>query len=670
MLNRSFLLFVLLFCCGELIGQSTTDSLISIVAQNRKDSAHIYALAVLGEQFRVKDKTRSMHYLREILVLGDVNPSMTLKAYVALGLRHSDMADLDSANYCFDQATKIAQSFPNNKDLQASLNNGLGIFYKKQGNNQKSLESYFLVESLGEAVIGKENHAGNYLNIANTYNRMGNRKEGIRYLYKALRGFESIPNEKGISYCYNSLGALLKQQGQLREAEVYLKKSLAMKEKEGDMKGIANTSNELALLYVELNNLTSALKYAEKAIEITQKVGIQEVLVTSMVHKGKILRRLGRTDEALNILQKAKPLAQSLENQYVYSQLQLEIGKIYQEEKKGEEAVVALLSSIDLARKTTNLDALADAHLILSQEYARTNKYKEALEQFQQYNQLEDSLRGSQLKLDYKRLETQYEVEKKNAEIALLRKDQELQAKTAQRQRAIQSVIAIALVSVIIISALLVNRYRVINRSKRLLEIERVRNTIARDLHDDIGSTLSSINIVSRLAQQRSVAENSSEHFRKIADHSSALMERMSDIVWSINPANDSLAMMVAKMKEFTAEILEPKNIQYAFVGMETLNGETLDVDKRRNIFLVFKEAINNAAKYSGSTQVDIEIWQKSQSLFLGIRDNGKGFDLKEGRKGNGLRNMEERAKAIQASFDIRSQEGKGTEVAMTIPLT
>ena len=147
-------------------------------------------------------------------------------------------------------------------------------------------------------------------------------------------------------------------------------------------------------------------------------------------------------------------------------------------------------------------------------------------------------------------------------------------------------------------------------------------------------------------------------------------MERMSDIVWSINPANDSLAMMVAKMKEFSAEILEPKNIQYTFNGIETLNGETLDVDKRRNVFLVFKEALNNAAKYSGSTQVDIEIKQKSQSLFLGIRDNGKGFNLRDGRKGNGLRNMEERAKAIKASFDIRSEEGKGTEVAMTIPLT
>lgn len=671
MLRGPFSVILFLFCFGELAGQSNaTDSLIAIVAKNNRDSAHIHALGLLGEQFRVKDKSRSMYYFREIVRLGDINPSMTLRAYVALALRHSDNANPDSATYCFDQAMKIAEAYPKDKSLLASLHNGLGLFYKKLGNNEKSLQSYFLVESLGEAVVGKENIAGNFLNIANTYNRMGNRKEGIRFLYKALRAFESIPNEKGISYCYNSLGSLLKQQGQLKEAEFYLKKSLEMKENEGDLKGIGNTCNELALLSIDLNDLDKALRYVDRAIPICEKLGAQEGMITGMVHKGKILRLMGETDKALSILQKARPMAESLENQFVLSQLELEIGKVYSIQKKGDEAVATLLSSIDMASRTQNLDALADAHRVLAEEFTKAKKFKEALEQYQHFHQLNDSLRGSQLKLDYKRLETQYEVEKKNAEIALLKKDQELQAKTAQRQRAVQSVIAVALVSVVIISVLLVNRYRVINRSKRLLEIERVRNTIARDLHDDIGSTLSSINIVSRLGQQRGDATDSGEHFRKIAEHSSALMERMSDIVWSINPANDSLSMMVAKMKEFSAEILEPKNIQYSFHGVETLNGETLDVDKRRNIFLVFKEAVNNAAKYSGSTQVDIEIRQKHQSLFLGVRDNGKGFDPKNGRKGNGLRNMEERARAINATFGIQSGEGKGTEVALTIPLT
>jgi two-component system, NarL family, sensor histidine kinase UhpB len=666
---RTGILLLFLVCSFDIRAQINIDSLVSVVNRGKKDSAHVRALTLLCEHLRSKDKERAMGYMRQIVRLHDVNPGGALSAYVAMALRHAEMSSNDSARFFFEQAQRIADAYPGRKDLLSIIYNGTGVFYKKQGNSEKSLESYFKIEKLGELAVGKENYAGNFLNIANSYNRMGDRKQGIQYLYKALRAFEAIPNERGISYCYNSLGSLLKQQGQLRDAEFYLKKSLLMKEKDGDMKGIANTCSELALVYVDLKDYNPALKYADRTIEISEKLGLQEMLATGLVHKGKVLRLQGQASEALAVLARARPIAKSLENQYVFSQLQLETGKAYSEIKQGEDALATLLSSVEVAGRTRNLEALSAAHRFLAEEYARQEKHKEALQHFERYHQVEDSIRGSQLKLDYKRLETQYQVEKKNAEIELLRKDQELQAKTVQRQRAIQLVIGVALLSVIIIAGLLINRYRVVNRSKRLLEIERVRNTIARDLHDDIGSTLSSINIVSRLGQRSYEAVDSEERFRKIADHSSALMERMSDIVWSINPANDSLNMVVSRMKEFSAEILEPTNIQYSFTGTETLNGETLDVDMRRNIFLVFKEAVNNAAKYSQSTKVDIEIRQQNESLFLAVRDNGKGFDLASARRGNGLKNMEERARAMGAMFSIESEQGKGTTVSITVPL-
>ena len=131
-----------------------------------------------------------------------------------------------------------------------------------------------------------------------------------------------------------------------------------------------------------------------------------------------------------------------------------------------------------------------------------------------------------------------------------------------------------------------------------------VRNNIARDLHDDIGSTLSSINIMSQLAIQENARlsngqENAGTHLKKIANHSASMMEKMSDIVWSINPKNDSIEQVVIKMKEFAAEMLEPKNIDYSFEIEDSIMALKLDVQKRKNIFLIFKEAINNAAKYS-----------------------------------------------------------------------
>lgn len=644
------------------------DSLKHIVSLNRGDSSHIYALAKLAQMHRGIDNQKAAFYSQEILKLPDVNPSQTAKAHITLALLHSDRASFDSASMYFKEAQKIADKYPADKSLWSTLYNGLGLLYKKQGNNAKALEYYVLVDELGEE-IGKENVAGNQINIATTYNRMGNRREAIKYLFKAMRIFESLGNAKGMSYSYNNLGVLFKQQGNLRDAEIYLKKSLALKEKEGDLKGIANSCNDLSLLFMERKDFYNAITYVDRTIELSGKLNQQELLATAYLNKGKILRMQGKLDEAAAEFDKAKPLMENLSSHFLLASLQAETGKLFSDKHKNTQAINVLISSIAEAEKSSNVEAQLNAHLFLSQAYTANNQHREALIEFQKYHHLKDSVSSERLNMEYKTLETQYEVEKKNTEIAMLKKDQELQAKTAQRQRAVQTGIGIALLSVIIISALLINRYRVVNRAKRQLEIERVRNTIARDLHDDIGSTMSSINIVSQMALQQTNG-GVEGHFRKIADQSSDLMERMSDIVWSINPENDSLPMIAAKMKEFTAEILEPKNVVYSFTGLETLNGEILGVETRKNLFLIFKEAINNAAKYSDASEVRVKLSQTRRTLQLEVSDNGKGFDPDLGRKGNGLRNIDARAKAINALLAIQSQPSKGTSIRLDIPLT
>jgi signal transduction histidine kinase len=259
-----------------------------------------------------------------------------------------------------------------------------------------------------------------------------------------------------------------------------------------------------------------------------------------------------------------------------------------------------------------------------------------------------------------------YQNEKKSREIELLKSDQKLKEADLSRQRAIQAGTVIALLSVIIISILLINRYRIMNRAKRELELEKVRNHIARDLHDDIGSTLSSINIMSQLAMQG----NANEHLKKITLHSSQMMENMSDIVWSINPKNDTLEQVVLKMKEFAFEILEPKEITHTFQADSNLIQLKLDVEKRKNLFLIFKEAINNVAKYSEGSMVSISFFVKHHKIHLSIKDNGKGFNEALAKQGNGLINMKERASSMGGHLSLVSQHGKGTEIQVDIPIT
>lgn len=336
-----------------------------------------------------------------------------------------------------------------------------------------------------------------------------------------------------------------------------------------------------------------------------------------------------------------------------------------QNEKETESQLLANLGThINLGDRGEE----ATGYSNLAQYYASTKKFDKAYYYLEKYKKIQDSLSGSSIILQIKELEAQFEKEKKEKEIALLKKDQELQKAELSRQRANTSIIIVALISVIVISFLLITRYRVLNRTRRLVEMERMRNTIARDLHDDIGSTLSSINIISQMALKD--ANGSSSHFQRIAQHSSSMMESMSDIVWSINPNNDSLEQVISKMKEFAAEILDPLDIAYTFSGEDNLQAITLDVSMRKNLFLIFKEAINNAAKYSSAEAININFEKKNDSLLLSIQDNGRGFDTQNGSSGNGLRNMKERAANLRGKLELKSSSGAGTKITLSLPLT
>ena len=145
-------------------------------------------------------------------------------------------------------------------------------------------------------------------------------------------------------------------------------------------------------------------------------------------------------------------------------------------------------------------------------------------------------------------------------------------------------------------------------------------------------------------------------------------MEDMGDMVWSINPRNDSMSQVLIRMREFASEIFELKNIEYQFTdnGMEHF---TLNAEQRKNLFLIYKETINNAAKYSQADKIEINLRQQDHFLVMSIKDNGQGFDEQKIKAGNGLRNLRERAKEISATLELKSTVGAGTEVNLKVPL-
>ena len=208
-------------------------------------------------------------------------------------------------------------------------------------------------------------------------------------------------------------------------------------------------------------------------------------------------------------------------------------------------------------------------------------------------------------------------------------------------------------------------------RVKRLLAVEKIRNKVARDLHDDMGSTLSTINILTSMAKTKMNTDpvKTSDYLGKIGDNSQRMMDAMDDIVWSIKPSNDSMQKITARMREFATNVLEAREIEMTFDVQQEVYDVKLDMEARRDFFLVFKEAVNNAAKYSKADTVNIKIEMKNKKLQFTIHDNGIGFDVAAADSGNGLGNMTKRAEAMQGQLNIISEASKGTKVTLKIPV-
>lgn len=208
-------------------------------------------------------------------------------------------------------------------------------------------------------------------------------------------------------------------------------------------------------------------------------------------------------------------------------------------------------------------------------------------------------------------------------------------------------------------------------RRQQRAKLEQIRNRIATDLHDDMGSTLSSIRIFSDVARNQLLNTQPQvvPMLEKISNNASQLSDNMQDIIWTIKQDHDKLEDLVARIREFGLKLCDAKDIIFKVHISDTFKTSRLDIEQRRNLYLIFKECLNNAIKYSGCTIIQLFITQQRGHLKMVIEDNGKGFHEKEVTRGNGLSNIRKRAMEINGTASIESAPGKGTRIDIMVNL-
>jgi len=210
-------------------------------------------------------------------------------------------------------------------------------------------------------------------------------------------------------------------------------------------------------------------------------------------------------------------------------------------------------------------------------------------------------------------------------------------------------------------------RYRV----ARLIEIERVRTRIATDLHDDVGASLSLIAMLSELASRQTARGDAKavESLASIAGTARELIDTTSDIVWAVDPRKDRVGDLITRMRRFASDAFGARDVTLRFEAQPQDRAAPLAAYIRREVYVVFKELVNNVARHSASTEVQITVAIQAGTLTLRVRDNGRGFDLSRQGEGNGLDSIRARAQRLRAQFRVVSSPGGGCETTLTVPL-
>jgi signal transduction histidine kinase len=216
-------------------------------------------------------------------------------------------------------------------------------------------------------------------------------------------------------------------------------------------------------------------------------------------------------------------------------------------------------------------------------------------------------------------------------------------------------------------------------RLNQLAKMFNIRAKISRDLHDEIGSTLSGVNLYSEWAKSQlheNKIDSASVSLEKMIETSGEMLRKMNDIVWAINPQYDTFEQLYLRLKAFAALNAAPKGIELNFEIDDALQHQKTDLSLRENIYFICREAIHNSIKYSGAKNLCLKLEQTRRWIIINIWDDGTGFDLKNVsatknyQAGNGLGNMQTREREMKAKLNIESGKGSGTAIRLEVPFT
>jgi two-component system sensor histidine kinase UhpB len=488
---------------------------------------------------------------------------------------------------------------------------------------------------------------------------LGNYALELDYAFKAYPLGTKLNDPQAFGWSNGMMGDCYSNLGEYSTALSYYRKILRAAEKPKRPGDLPFLYSALVPVFINLHQNDSALIYAKKGYELLkQNPSFNKGDYDSKYEKSFLFRYLGEAyaakadyDSSLFYYRLSLPFYENIELASLKIDVYLDMATAYKEKNRLDSATWYAKKALTEKMIKAYPVGLLKAANTLTAIYELQNRPDSTLKYLRIAFSAKDSLfnRGKTVAVQNIFFK---EEEKKKAV-------QDAETKLQNRYRTYM------LLALLIISFIVAG---IVIRNKRIKQLQNMRNSIADDLHDDIGSALSSIGIMSELAKAKSPEALSL--LASIEESTNTIQENMSDIVWAVNPKNDRFENVLQRMNQFAAEILDAKNIELEFNSAASLSNLKIAMKQRKNLYLFFKEVINNAAKYSDAKKVTVNIDQKDHQVELNIRDDGKGFDVAKLSGGNGMSTLKKRAGELYADFKIHSLLREGTSVKLLFKIT
>lgn len=666
---------MLCFCSVNARQHSITDSLRFVLSKATNDTSRVLLLNELINNVPKDSIERFNNEMMSIInrnaQVKDKQLQQFYRQYFAIGLNNiafvfTNKGNRDTALLLYRKSLEINRSLGNKLEIATGLTN-IGYVYRSTGKMDSAISYYTKALDIAIEIkdVKKEATLLNNIGIINMIN--GNLIKAQEYFFGVMRLSEQNDLKTININALNSIGGVYSRLKQSDSALSYFRKGLALSLAANEMSGSVTVMNNIGGEYVKLEQYDSALFYHMRALKTAESTGLNPTIAFSLNALALAYLKINKPDTAIILLKRSEDLLVTSKDKVILSNIAVNMGLAYKAKNEMESAIQYLQKGLELAQATGSVKNIIEASQGLYEIYKQQGRAFDALTMHELYKKMADSLYNDNSRNAVIRMQYQNEYEKKAIGDSLRAAQESGLNKLKISQERTQTIaVIIILILVIIVGVFYVRQ----SRLNQKLKVARLRNHIAGDLHDDVGSTMSTISILSEVAKNSmEQPEKVTSLLNNIGNSSRELLETLDDIVWSVNPKNDALSLMVPRMKQFALELLGSANVKLSFDVPDDLEHILLSMERRRNVYLVFKEALHNIAKYAHATTVNISLKHTSGRLFMIIKDDGAGFEMINAKKGNGLQNMVERAGLLDGTCDINSSPGKGTKVSLSIPL-